>query len=66
MSVIKVGVDYTPLNVLVGKFINQKQVTSNLEQNALIVTNGDVLIRNLKTDNCDLEKYKTHITNKTK
>lgn len=66
MSVIKVGVDYTPLNVLVGKFINQKQVTSNLEQNALNVTNGDVLIRNLKTDNCDLEKYKTHITNKTK
>lgn len=44
MSVIKVGVDYTPLNVLMDKFMNQKQVTSNLKQNALNVTNGDALI----------------------
>jgi hypothetical protein len=41
MSVIKVGVDYIPLNVLMGKFINQKQLTSNLKQDALNVTNGD-------------------------
>jgi hypothetical protein len=44
MSVIKVGVDYIPLNALMGKFINKKQVTSNLKQDALNVTNGDVLI----------------------
>jgi hypothetical protein len=44
MSVIKVGVDYIHLNVLMGKFINQKQVTSSLKQDALNVTNGDVLI----------------------
>ena len=44
MSVIKVGVDYIPLNVLMGNFIHQKQVTSNLKQDALNVTNGDVLI----------------------
>jgi hypothetical protein len=43
MSVIKVGADYIPLNVLMGKFINQKQVMSNLKQDALNVTNGDVL-----------------------
>ena len=64
MSAIKVGVDYIPLNALMGNFINQK--TSN-EQSKARCSQCDkwgCSHRNLKTDICDLEKYETHITNK--